>query len=93
MPATRITRLAATAIMAAASITGAIAMAGPAHASIVGKDDGYGATLQAAERNALGDLHADYYGCQAPAYYYDYGQGGGGQAWYAWVEETCQGYN
>ena len=79
MPATRITRLAATAIMAAASI--------------VGKDDGYGATLQAAERNALGDLHADYYGCQAPAYYYDYGQGGGGQAWYAWVEETCQGYN
>jgi hypothetical protein len=92
MPAIRITRRVAMAVIAAASMTAVtVAMTVPAQASIVGKDDGYGATLQLAEQNALSTLHGDYYGCKPPPYYYDSSQLADG-TWYTWVSENCQGY-
>jgi hypothetical protein len=92
MPVIRIPRLAA-AVVAAASLTAVtVAVAVPAHASIVGKDDGYGATLPLAEHNALVTLHGDYYGCLAPPYYYDSTQLANG-TWYTWVAESCKGVN
>jgi len=55
-------------------------------------DEGEGATLQAAERQAVMFLHGDYWGCVPPYTFTGDGQLADG-TWWADIEELCQGYN
>jgi hypothetical protein len=98
----RLSMLAA-ALIAAASFSGATAQAataahaGPASAPVrpftfIGTDEGYGATLAAAELDAKQQLRADYYGCQTP-FITSYGQFADGSWWADSEANGCQGYN
>lgn len=60
-----------------------------ASASIIGRDQGFGTTVAAAEQNAKMYLLDDYAGCVPPFYYYNIGQNSSG-TWYAWVDATCE---
>src|ERR1022692_4639724 len=74
----RITALAATGLIAAASLTGGTAALASSRAvprphlarittyTFVARDEGEGATLAAAKNAATTDLISDYYGCERP---------------------------
>jgi hypothetical protein len=55
------------------------------------RDDGYGATLAAAEQNAKATINGDYGPCKN-FYYYDSGQLANG-TWYTWVSAECSYYH
>lgn len=88
----------AAALIAAASFSGGTALAatsGPAATvrpnTFIAYDDGYGATASAAQKDAVFNLHGDYYGCTTPYLVFDDQQSDG--SWWAEVEAACQGYN
>ena len=99
----RITTLAATVLITAATFAGgtvalASASAAPrpqsriALTTIQGRSTGFGATLAAAERDAKVEMLGNYYGCVAPFTIVSYGQNSGG-TWWADMVASCQGYN
>ena len=100
----RIQLLAATALIAAASLTGGAAAVAstaarphvPAHAtpgprSVGALDWGDGPTALAAQHTATQALHGDYYGCGTVYLVSDTSNGDG--TWTAEVSSVCQGYN
>jgi hypothetical protein len=77
---------------AAALIVVPLAGGTAASASIIGRATGNGATLAAAEQNALTRLSELWTGCVQPFVFYNTGQRSDG-SWYAYVSANCQGVN
>jgi hypothetical protein len=77
---------AAATIIGSAALT--TALAAPALATIIGRDDGFGATAAQAQFNATVQLHDDYYGCGPVFLISDVQQSDG--TWYAQVTAACE---
>jgi hypothetical protein len=94
--ASKITVLAVAALIATPLAGAAAAPASAAHtvtpALFVATDEGFGATLAAAEQNARIQLIADYGPCYPPYDYYSDGQLSSG-TWYAYVKAECSEYH
>jgi hypothetical protein len=97
MSARRFTALAA-ALIAVAALTGgtAAATARPQAdvqpTTFTGRAEGYGPTLQAAQRAADEQIYADYYGCMPPFHLIADGQLADGTWWAEVAANGCEGY-
>jgi|SRR5450432_208112 hypothetical protein len=99
----RITTLAATDLIAAASFAGGTAALASSPAvprphlarittyGFVARDEGEGATLAAAQYAATNNLISDYYGCKRPFTYTRDGQFTDG-TWWADIQADCEGF-
>ena len=91
MRALRITVLAVAVLTTGSLICGntVSAWASPKAAGVIGRAPGNGATLAAAEQDALTLLSETFIGCTAPFTFYSYGERSNG-TWWADVEAECK---
>jgi hypothetical protein len=90
MKALRVTVLAVAALTTTSLACGtAVSAWASPHAGIIGRATGNGATLAAAEQDALTLLSELFTGCTAPFTFYSYAERSNG-TWWADVEANCK---